>query len=205
MHRVKILVLGDEKNAPFHPLSRIKNGIESALSDIGEIEFCTNYKEKNISQLMEYPIIISYLDNYKELNGFDDILSEYVIKGGKILALHNGIITPENSKLEQIYGGKFTTHPAYCLLNYQVSDEENWITEKAFSLGEEPYMIESADEQRRIFLWYSYHGRKYEAGWYKKAGEGEILYLALGHDERTAANSYFQSLLKECVMRWGRC
>lgn len=200
MDRLKILILGDQEKAPFHPLERVKKGITESLSyeDTAEIKFTTDYADQSVTDLKKYHVVISYLDNYMELNGFDNILVKYIKDGGKVLALHNGIITPEKSELEQIYGGRFITHPPYCLLKFIVEDK-TWLEKREFYMEEEPYMISGHEKNKDVFLWYEYQGEKYEAGWHKTVGKGKIMYLEPGHDQRTVENSDFQSLLRTCV------
>ena len=118
MTEKKIMILGDEEQAPYHPLSRVLPGIREALESLGEISVCTDYRGLTISDLQLYDCIISYLDDYRHLNGFDDILADYLACGGRLLALHNGIISRAGSKLEKAYGGNFVTHPPRCLLAY---------------------------------------------------------------------------------------
>lgn len=201
MTKQKILILGDEEKAPYHPLSRVLPGIRNALSEMGQIDACTEYSNLKIEQLNQYTGIISYLDNYKQLEGFDDILAEYIIQGGKVLALHNGIITLERSRLEQAYGGNFITHPPYCLLEYHVENKKKnqWNCGKLFCMEEEPYMVQRFDEKSEVFMRFKYKETLYDAGWYREYYKGRVVYLAPGHDERTAQQDVFQKVLRGCM------
>lgn len=201
VNRVKILVLGDEERACYHPLGRVKKGIEEALGNLGKIEFCTDYNKWTPQELRRFPVLISYIDDYKQLQGFDDILVEYILKGGYVIALHNGIITPKGSRLEGVYGGRFVTHPPYCELEYIVDEKFLGNEKKKMILEEEPYMIHRIGKDLEEFLWFIYKNKKYVAGWFRRVGKGKILYLAPGHDERTVGNCQFQKLLYSCIMR----
>ncbi len=189
----KILILGDAEKSPYHPLKRVLPGIRKALEPLGDVEASTEYLALDEEALQIYDFIVSYLDCFDRLEGFDERLSRYVRSGGKILALHNGIITLPGSELEGVYGGNFITHPPYCMLDYYLDGK------KAFSLEEEPYMVDSADTENEVFLQFAYEGRYYDAGWYRDSGAGRTCYLALGHDERTTDTKEFQQLLRRCV------
>ena len=195
-----ILVLGDEAMAQYHPLSRVREGIEISLKGLGKAEFCTEYHKLVLQELKKYPVIISYIDAFRQLSGFDEILADYILEGGCILALHNGIITPEGSRLESIYGGNFVTHPHYCELEYITADYY-WGKEERFVLAEEPYMIRRTGGHLQVFLWFMYENTRHEAGWLRKAGKVKVLYLAPGHDERTVRDVRFQKLLYHSITK----
>ena len=184
----KVLILGDNERAVYHPLERMLPGMKKALEGY-EVEAVIDYRTMSAKDLLEAaPVMINYIDNYQENGDFDQILEEYLRLGGRMIALHCGIINREGSILEEAYGGNFITHPEYRNLNYKVSDGCSWLTGKAFSFGEEPYQIRQTDGERQYFL--SYTDDKEEcadaAGWVRKYHKGTVLYLQPGHDERTA-------------------
>ena len=197
MTEKKIMILGDEEQAPYHPLSRVLPGIREALESLGEISVCTDYRGLTISDLQLYDCIFSYLDDYRHLNGVDDILADFLACGGRLLALHNGIISRAGSKLEKAYGGNFVTHPPRCLLAYRTA---TWPGDKEFQLEEEPYIVRQLDSEKQIFLTFQYQGEDYPAGWCRNYKKGRMIYLALGHDEKTAESKTFRRLLRECVI-----
>lgn len=193
MSQWKILLLGDEEKALYHPLSRVLSGVRAALEPLGELRVCTDYAGLSVEDLKEYDVIVSYLDCPQELKGFDNCLAEYAEDGGRLLALHNGIITPPGSRIERVYGGNFITHPPYDLLQY------HWKGKEDFSMEEEPYMVEEMDRKNKVFLQFVYKEETYTAGWYRKAGKGYCCFLSPGHDRRTTDRKVFQELLRECV------
>lgn len=199
MTEKKIMILGDEEQAPYHPLSRVLSGIRDALESLGEISVYTDYRGLTVSDLQLYDCIISYLDDYRHLNGFDDILAGYLASGGCLLALHNGIISRAGSKLEKAYGGNFVTHPPRCLLAYRAAEGADWLGEKEFELEEEAYMVSQTDSEHQIFLTFQYQGEDYPAGWCRNYKKGRMIYLAPGHDEKTAGSKTFRRLLRDCV------
>lgn len=193
---MNVLILGDTQNALYHPLDQVEQGLNQALLGIGNIHVCSEYKQFGIQELLQYDVIISYLDNYKQLEGFDDVLEEYAAAGGKLLALHNGIITSASSKLEAVYGGRFITHPPRCELEFITS---GWAGQETICLNEEPYMVETKDKDNQVFLQFEYQGNRYDAGWVRRYKKGFSMYLEPGHDQKTTEKKEFQKLLKECV------
>lgn len=190
---IKILIIGDEAAAPYHPMSRIIRGIYMCLEKEYELTVSTSYKKISSSRLREYDMVISYIDCYQKLNGYDEILSDYIFQGGKFLALHNGIISKSGSSLERALGGNFVTHPPYCELTYYL-----WGAKFA-AFGEEAYMVLQSDDKNEIFLEFEYEGKRYPGGWFRQSGKGKVAYLAPGHDEKTGDRAEFQKLLRLTV------
>lgn len=190
---MRILILGDEEKAIYHPLGRVSGGIVKVFGEAGECEVSVDYRSMEKERLREYDVVLSYIDNYTDEGGFGDKLASYIEGGGKVLVLHNGIITPDNSRLERLYGGNFITHPPYCELRYYEGEE------LLCSMEEEPYMLRQADEGNDIFLWYEMDGERYPAGWSRNAGRGRVCFLAPGHDERTTERKEFQYMLRKAL------
>ena len=191
--QMKLLILGDEKTAIYHPLSGVSGDIVKVLQEIGECEVSSGYRTLAPEELKKYEAVISYIDNYTDEGGLGDRLAAYIEEGGRVLALHNGIITPQGSRLEQVYGGNFITHPPYCELRYYLGDE------LFCTMDEEPYMVRQTDDHNEIYLWFELDGKKYPAGWNRNAGKGRVCYLSPGHDGRTAGKKEFQDLLMRAV------
>lgn len=190
---MKILILGDEERAPFHPLGQMARGIYSALQADADLTFTTAYKELTVKDLREYDMVLSYIDSYQTMEGYDNTLADYILQGGKFLAVHNGIITEENSRLSSVLGGNFINHPPRCELNYYLRGE------KLFTIEEEAYMVSQTDGKNQIFLEFELKGKKYPAGWYRRSGKGTAAYLQPGHDERTGDAACYRQLLKRTV------
>lgn len=190
---MEILIIGDEKEAPYHPLGRIIGGIYKALEKECRLTVSTSYKNFSCENLNKYDGLISYIDSYQNLEGYDQVLAEYILHGGRFLALHNGIISKQGSDLEKALGGNFVTHPPYCKLTFYQQGE------RLAEFGEEAYMVSQIDDKNDIFLEFEYEGKRYPGGWYRRSGKGKVAYLAPGHDERTGNRQEFQNLLKRTV------
>ena len=192
---MRILLIGDEKKAPYHPLGGVVHGIYLALQDICELTVTTAYKSLLPEELWLYDAVISYIDTYQEQDGFDTVLADYVRKGGRLLALHNGIISLQGTALEQVLGGSFTGHPQYTPLVYE------WEGETLGQVAEETYMVQQIDDKNKVFLQFVYEGERYPAGWLRSTGIGRAAYLAPGHDARTGESRLFQELLRRTLYR----
>ena len=83
----KILILGNEKSARYHPLSHVLFGIRQALKECGVADVNTEYKSMDISALQSYNCILSYIDDYQNLNRFDDVLARYLEQGGRMVEI----------------------------------------------------------------------------------------------------------------------
>lgn len=190
---MKILVIGDEERAVYHPLGRLVEGIYRGLETAAGMTFQTEYRKLTKEDLSAYDVVISYIDSYQTLGSYVDVLAGYIEEGGHFLALHNGIISEDGSSLEKALGGNFIDHPPYCELTYYRYGE------KLCTMGEEAYMVRQTDDKNEIFLEFEYEGVRYPAGWYRRSGKGVAAYLAPGHDEKTGERESFQTLLRETV------
>ena len=192
---MRVLLIGDEKKAPYHPLGNIVRGVYLALQDTCELTVTTAYKSFSLEKLQQYDCVISYIDTYQEQEGYDSVLAEYVMQGGHLLALHNGVITLPDSVLEAAFGGRFEGHPPYTDLIWVFCGQE------AGSMPEEPYMVRPLDEKHELFLQFSCEGKLYPAGWVRRYKSGTVAYLAPGHDGRTGEHPLFHHMLRQTMDR----
>ena len=197
----RILLLGDAANAPYHPLTRVEPGLRRALDGLGTLEVRTDYRALKCAELSQFDMIVSYIDTFPDMGPFEAELAQYIRGGGRVLALHNGIITPDGSALASCYGGVFLTHPEYQPLRYRAAPQAGWLEPRAFEMAEEPYMVRPLDGENEVFLTFELDGHAFPAGWIRRAGRGSVLYLAPGHDDRTTENPAFTHLLRQCATR----
>lgn len=195
----RILLLGDAASAIYHPLPQVETGLRQAVDGLGALDVRTDYHAMTCGTLRDYDLVISYIDTFPEMGTFEMELARYIRGGGRVLALHNGIITPEEGPLAQCYGGVFLTHPEYQPLRYCVEPRNGWLELEDFVMPEEPYMVRQLDRENHVFLSFLLEGAAYPAGWVRRAEQGTVLYLAPGHDARTAGNPVFIRLLRLCA------
>ena len=195
----KILMIGDNEKAKWHPMTRILPGVHAALDSIVELETTADLAALTPEKLAEYPVIISYIDRYPDIGVLEQYLADYVENGGKILALHNGVINNKGGILEKVYGGNFIKHPQRCTLTYTCSDQSILPGTETFEFFEEPYMVTVDDTPHHVYLTFSYEDKTVETGWVHEYGKGTVLYFSPGHDDRTSNDPAFQKLLADCV------
>lgn len=196
----QILVIGDKESAKYHPLDRVEDGLKAAAEQHGQVTVRTDYHKMTTEELNRYDLVINYIDNFPAVGAFAEVLADWLLHGGRLLVVHNGMINAEGGVLERCYGARFITHPDYTELNYKRRGDADWLEGiPDFRMGEEPYMFLMLDESSQIFMEYEYEGTAYPAGWKRGWGDGQVLYFAPGHDERTSQNPIFCSILSRCI------
>ena len=178
----KILVLGNYKDAMYHPFGGVDERLKKMFPELELI--CTD-KSELLTELEKegFAGVISYLDIW------DGALAEreaealygFVQKGGALLVLHNGISIQSRKELRELIGAKFVTHPPQEVIRFEV--KSHLITEgcDGFELSEEPYRFEMEKDGKELILTYFYRGQEYPAGWCKRTGMGRTVFLTPGH------------------------
>ena len=188
----KLLVLGDYESPRFHPLSNL-SPLLKALENRYEITVTENYPALTAEELKRYDACINFMDNWQDRGNesAENEILRYMETGGKMLTLHNGILTKKSEKLLMMQGGTFKGHEPYDRLVYRcrgICPGAEGETE-SFALMEEPYQYELyRTEEMEIFLEYLYRGNWFPAGWKLPFGTGTVIYLAPGHDEKSFAD-----------------
>lgn len=205
-HKNRILIMGDYIEASYHPLEAIKEELSSILSLEYDLEYEEHYMSLEYSQLSEYNVIISYTDCWdREVDkSFAAALITYVVNGGSLLILHNGISLQKSYELAQIMGAKFISHPERTVMKYTDFLNEHPIMEgvSEFELLEEPYQFEyDYFSEKTILFYYVYAGIKYAAAWSMTYGLGRIIYLSPGHDMIIFQDENYQKIIKNS-MKW---
>lgn len=202
---MSILILGDEERAVYHPLSRVRTALQKILGMQDKVYVETEYHRMTIRDLKQYAVIVSYIDAYRNMGSFADALADYICDGGKVLALHNGIISPAQSRLELMLGGNFVTHPSRRLLQFHMDEDVRLLQQEEsfadFKLFEEPYVVRQTDDRNHVFLSFRNDGQDYPAGWIRRSGKGTVMYLAPGHDGEAFRNTVFCRILSMCINR----
>lgn len=191
----KILILGDRESARWHPISNL-NPLLNALRKEYDFTVTTEYSHLTSSCLESFDVCINYMDNWQERGSREtqEALCSYVEKGGKMLTLHNGIITKSSGKLLYLNGGTFMGHDEYGELEYRNTGAEPELLRgmESFCMKEEPYEYSFLRrEEMNIFLEYRKGNQWYPAGWWGPYKKRLVVYLAPGHDETTFQNPVY--------------
>lgn len=191
----KIIILGDRTRPRWHPVSNLEPLVE-ALHSKYEFTVTEEYPELTGECLERFDACINYIDNWQDRGTLaaQEAICEYVRKGGRMLTLHNGIITKSAEPLLRLNGGSFTGHANYSELEYRsigTNKELNDGTE-SFQLFDEPYQyVFFHREAINLFLEYQYEGQWYPAGWWLPSEKGRVVYLAPGHDREAFRNPLY--------------
>ena len=105
-----MLVLGTYTNPPYHPLAGVDEILKGLFGRDFKIRFTEDAGElKTLSP--DTDLFISYYDVWRQSVPGADALERYVLEGGRMLALHNGIALQSDERLMKLLGGEFTHHP----------------------------------------------------------------------------------------------
>lgn len=198
--RKKILLIGNYKDAIYHPLGGVDEEMRRIFPDAELI--CTD----DTGMLLElekerFCGLISYLDIWKGALSEEEARAvlHFVDEGGALLLLHNGISIQSRDELKKMIGGKFTGHPPKEVLRFKVRKQALTDGCEDFALDEEPYRFELEEDGKNIFLTYDYHGEECPAGWSKTQGKGRVVFLAPGHTAESFADAAYGRLIRKCM------
>lgn len=198
------LFIGDYSVPNYHPAQHIDDCLKKLLVDNFTVTCTENYGKLSNSDLEPYDLLIIYADRWDKNASKETMaaITTFVVSGGGILGLHNGIISPikGGSPILHIMGAKFNNHPEYCPLDYykSIGFEKHPIMEdfEPFTMSEEPYMFEMDPfSDREMLMEFRWNGNRYPAAWVQNYGLGRVIYLAPGHDIRTYEVLAFQKLI----------
>jgi uncharacterized protein len=187
MHaRKKALLIGNYKDAPYHPLDKVENEIMDILKDMLDVECTEDQGLLRSAILSDFDVCISYADSWEkklEREIISGILS--FVSGGKgLLVLHSGISFQKNYEFAQLIGGRFTGHPEARELEFRTTSNRHSIMRgvEGFSAFDEPYIFEMDNfSEKTVLFEYELDGKKFPAGWAIDYGMGKAVYLMPGH------------------------
>lgn len=200
----KILVLGDNETAKWHPLTTgVDAEIKAILGNDYQIDIET--ARSSLLKLADYDLLILYTDNWEADPVTDEIcasLLTYVANGGPVLAMHAAVCINERQELIQLIGAKFKSHPAIDNITVRATDFEHPITKglEEFVTFEEPYTYHQDPYSDVTALTeYTHNGVTFINSWIKKYGKGELIYLMNGHTADQFKDEGNRILLKNSV------
>ncbi len=189
-HARRALVLGHDADAMYHPLA----GVDAELRGILEPRFGVTCGEATTAladgRLHGVDCLVLYTDRWRQPIPSAEVagLIAWTAMGGGVLAIHNGISLQANPECAQLFGARFTGHPAQEPLPFRLSDPEHPLIRASarplvdFEMQEEPYRFEPDPLAAiQVFLTYAHQGVTHPAGWSRSFGLGRVAYLAPGH------------------------
>ena len=205
-NKIKTLLIGDNTDAPWHPLEPVRAQLEAILGEHYQLTSTEDYDRLATLHQDEFGLCISYTDCWNR-----DItpqqtagLLQYVAAGGGLLVIHTGISLQKSHELLQMIGGKFTEHPPYQTLNYYRTQPDHPLLEGVadFTIDEEPYQYEfDPYTKRNVFMEYEYEGNRFPAAWEHTYGLGKVVYLQPGHHAASFLPPAYRRLIANSA-RW---
>ncbi|HXL01801.1 MAG TPA: ThuA domain-containing protein [Candidatus Atribacteria bacterium] len=203
----KLLMIGDNEKAPYHPLREIEPVIESILQPEFEVCFSEDYEEilSDYSRLEQFELVVSYLDRWEEpLNDLQTgNLLRYFSVGKGLVAIHCGISLQARHEFKHIIGARFIKHPPLAKLEFFAESKKHPISEgiNVFEIEDEPYLFEFDNfSERELFLHYKNSNKEiFPAGWITYFGPAKIIYLMPGHSCKSFENKIYQQLLLQSI------
>lgn len=195
-----ILILGDKTNVLWHNVNELNELVEILKELDYQVTVSEDYPDITKDELKYYDACINYIDNWENRGNLiaqEEILS-YLLEGGRILTIHNGIITTGAAKLLDIHGAEFTKHEEYSMLTYiKAADHPIMEGFQSFDITEEPYEFHMRNTiPMDIFLNYRYKDKIYPAGWTINPEQGKLVYLSFGHNAKTFSS---KNVLELCI------
>ncbi|WP_159887741.1 ThuA domain-containing protein [Paenibacillus puerhi] len=196
---IHALLIGNNHDAPYHPLNAIQERLIEILRDSVQVNATDDTTKLKQASINQYDLLISYRDNWKQALAAEEAAGvlQFVANGGGLLVIHNGISMQASPELCQLIGAKFTGHPAYTSLPFQVTAIEHPLMDglKGFVMDEEPYRFElDPFAEVEILLTYRHEEQDWPAAWTRPYGMGRVVFLAPGH--------HLPSFLHEEFGRW---
>lgn len=200
----KILIIGDNETAVWHPLEKVGERLEVILKDY-DVTCREDYSSLTADELKKYGLLINYADAWqtKGTRQSAGAILSYVAAGGSLLSFHSGIIMKSTPEMEFLQGGRFIEHPAACELTYTPTDSDHPVLDGIlpFTVFEEPYRLATADlAAHELLMTYSHDGQNWPAAWTLLYGTGKVVYLSPGHQAESFYNEMFSKLILNSVV-----
>jgi uncharacterized protein len=139
-------------------------------------------------------VLVSYTSQVPVSDDNCEALRHFLGRGGRWFALHASNSVAGNDHLPGILGSRFITHPAYSHFPVSVAPGDPLLRDiEPFEVDDELYVIDVTSDIEVLLetRWggEALGGRQVEEGvrplmYRHRVGEGEVLYLALGHCNR---------------------
>jgi uncharacterized protein len=187
------LICGSPARNHDFDFARLRLG--QALYDAYDIRVDSFNNYDNAEAIAGADLMVTYTSQVPVADEQCRALREFLERGGRWFAIHASNSVKDNVHLPGILGSKFITHPTYRHFNVSVSAPDHPLLRgiEPFELDDELYVIEQHGEIDVLLETHwggeALGGRTIEAGrrplmYHRQAGEGGVLYLALGHCNR---------------------
>lgn len=171
-------------------------GLIKENQSLFDFEITSDLSHLNPIKLKEKDIVIMYT-LFENLNEHQERSLLDFIEGGKgFLGLHsaNASFTKNEGYIDMI-GSRFLRHPPESTFKVRVSNA-HYITLGIddFEVEDELYISNCAENVNVLFET-EYEGKRVPVCYTKSYGLGKVVYLSLGHDEKSILNDSFKRIL----------
>ena len=114
-----------------------------------------------------------------------DGISGWTAAGGRLLAVHGATVAAAwHQPWRDTVGAAFTGHPESTMISWQPTAVTGNPLPEAAAWHDEPYRHQGPDGDAEILLTGNAGDGPHPAAWRRRYGDGQVAYLAGGHDER---------------------
>ena len=200
-----LLVLGGS----YHDFAAFEAVAENALSEVG-LDVRATFELDTLLRLGDLApsllLLNTCLDTASGLSHTPaqlTALSEWVRRGGALLALHSTTVSASREPaLQALLGAAFAGHPPKRRFRVEPAGAPHPSTAgiEAFELDDELYRHQSAPDGEIHLVAQDADGRE-PIAWSRREQAGTVYYLALGHDRSAWTSAPYRGLLTQTA-RW---
>lgn len=183
--------------APYHPLEPVAALVQEILGDTFVLVTKTRSRDLHDIEASSPGLLILYDDSWtgplddKAL----DAVKSWLLRGGKVLAIHNGICWARRHDWFRLLGGRFTGHGAPELLTFDKPGKVGH-----FQLEEEPYrFVHPLWSGIQVLGTYQDSAGTWPAWWWKPCRKGRLVYAMAGHDEKSFNQEDCRAWLRQAL------
>lgn len=199
---LKILLIGDNERAPYHPIEAVEEPLVQTLKQLGTVTVFEGVEAFDMD-IAVYDCIAIYSDDWETDIPRTTVekIHTYVDNGGGLLFLHSGVSIARIEGMIELSGAVFKEHPDMATMTFTV-EEASPLSKGLvpYELFEEPYIYEfDPNVLIDVFMTYNHEGMNYPSGWLNKNKKGKVITLHPGHNKAVFENAFYQKLIQNSV------
>ena len=199
---MKTLVLCGDK---WHPPQIARNGLDALQGNEFTFDWMEDAQDWSPKIMMTYPLVILTKSNHISVTDQTEwmtdtvqaALSEFVLQGNGLLAIHSGTAEYEQKPLLRgLLGGVFIHHPEQCMVTVNPHKGHPLCSGSTpFTMKDEHYFMALDDQQADVFMTTTSENGEQPGAWRREVGNGRVVILTPGHTMEVWLHPSFQALL----------
>ncbi len=192
-----LLVIG----GVWHPFEQCAEIVTGLLTGTGRytVEVTSDRDRLKKEAIRNFDGVLFYTSSDSLTREQETGLVEFVRAGGAFVGLHCATtVGKDNAAFIEMLGGRFVSHGPLAEFPVNIVDREHPITARMidFRVSDELYLLDRFDPARvNMLATAMWKGAPHPVAYTKDHGNGNVFYLALGHDERALTTPEFQKLV----------